>query len=88
MSMSGALPVALAAVGGSAAAVELAVLGADTAVVIDDELLGKPRDRADALAMLARLSGRSHQVLTAVALASRFPCVSSAPFARPVVPLV
>ena len=62
--------VALAAVGGSAAAVELAVLGADTAVVVDDELLGKPRDRADALAMLARLSGRWHQVLSAVALAS------------------
>jgi septum formation protein len=62
--------VALAAVGGSAAAVELAVLGADTAVVIDDELIGKPRDRADALAILARLSGRWHQVLSAVALAS------------------
>jgi septum formation protein len=62
--------VALAAVAGSAAAVELAVLGADTAVVVDDELLGKPRDRADALGMLARLSGRWHQVLTAVALAS------------------
>src|ERR1700689_2074713 len=62
--------VALAAVGGSAAAVELAVLGADTAVVIDDELIGKPRDRTDALAILARLSGRWHQVLSAVALAS------------------
>jgi septum formation protein len=61
--------VALAAVAG-AAAMELAVLGADTAVVIDDDLLGKPRDRADALAMLARLSGRWHQVLSAVALAS------------------
>jgi septum formation protein len=62
--------VALAAVGGSAVAVELAVLGADTAVVVDDELLGKPRDRNDALAMLAMLSGRWHQVLSAVALAS------------------
>jgi septum formation protein len=62
--------VALAAVGGSAAAVELAVLGADTAVLVDDELLGKPRDRADALAMLGMLSGRWHQVLSAVALAS------------------
>jgi septum formation protein len=61
--------VALAAVSGAAAAVEFAVLGADTAVVIDDELLGKPRDRADALWMLARLSGRWHEVLTAVALA-------------------
>jgi septum formation protein len=62
--------VALAAVAGAAAAVELAVLGADTAVMIDDEQLGKPRDRAEALAMLARLSGRWHQVLSAVALAS------------------
>ena len=62
--------VALSAVAGTAAAGELVVLGADTAVVIDDELLGKPRDRAEALAMLARLSGRWHDVLTAVALAS------------------
>ena len=44
------------------------VLGADTAVVLGAEVLGKPRDRADALAMLAKLSGRSHQVLSAVAL--------------------
>ena len=43
----------------------LPVLGADTAVVLDDELLGKPPDRDAALAMLARLSGRSHRVLTA-----------------------
>ncbi len=47
---------------------DLAVLGADTAVVVDGELLGKPHDRAGALAMLARLSGRTHRVLTAVAL--------------------
>jgi septum formation protein len=46
----------------------LPVLGADTAVVLDSELLGKPRDRLSALAMLGRLSGRSHRVLTAVAL--------------------
>ena len=44
------------------------VLGADTAVVVDDEALGKPRDEADALRMLERLSGRAHKVLTAVAL--------------------
>ena len=44
------------------------VLGADTAVVIDGEVLGKPRDRKDALAMLARLSGRWHQVMSAVAV--------------------
>jgi septum formation protein len=45
------------------------VLGADTVVAIDDQLLGKPRDREDALAMLQRLSGRTHHVLSAVALA-------------------
>lgn len=48
----------------------LPVLGADTVVVVDDVMLGKPRDRADAIQMLQRLSGRSHQVLSAVALAS------------------
>jgi len=47
-----------------------AVLGADTVVAVDDLLLGKPRDRDDALAMLQRLSGRVHRVLSAVALAS------------------
>ena len=47
------------------------VLGADTAVVLDGCILGKPCDRADALATLQALSGRSHQVLTAVALVSR-----------------
>ncbi len=46
------------------------VLGADTAVVVDDAILGKPRDREEGLAMLARLSGREHQVLSAVALAT------------------
>jgi septum formation protein len=44
------------------------VLGADTAVVLDGRILGKPRDRADALATLAALSGREHEVLSAVAL--------------------
>ncbi|MGH8254167.1 MAG: Maf family protein [Steroidobacteraceae bacterium] len=46
----------------------LPVLGADTAVVIDGAMLGKPRDRSAALAMLSRLSGRTHEVLTGVAL--------------------
>jgi septum formation protein len=46
----------------------LPVLGADTEVVLDDEVLGKPADRAAGLAMLERLSGRSHRVLSAVAL--------------------
>jgi septum formation protein len=44
------------------------VLGADTVVVVDDEILGKPRTAADASAMLRRLSGRDHQVLTGVAV--------------------
>lgn len=45
------------------------VLGSDTTVVMDGEPLGKPTDRNDALAMLRRLSGRSHEVLSGVALA-------------------
>jgi len=44
------------------------VLGADTAVVLDGEVFGKPADRADALRMLAMLSGRRHQVMTGVAV--------------------
>jgi septum formation protein len=44
------------------------MLAADTAVVLETAILGKPRDREDGLAMLARLSGRRHQVLSAVAL--------------------
>ena len=44
------------------------VLGADTAVVLDERILGKPVDEADALAMLMALSGRAHEVLTAIAI--------------------
>lgn len=44
------------------------VLAADTAVVVDGSIFGKPRDRDDALSMLARLSARSHLVMTGVAL--------------------
>jgi septum formation protein len=44
------------------------VIGADTAVVLDGKVLGKPQDRDDALAMLLGLSGRRHRVLTGVAL--------------------
>ncbi len=46
----------------------LPVLAADTAVCLGDEVLGKPRDVAHARTMLARLSGREHRVLSAVAL--------------------
>ena len=53
------------------------VLGSDTIVVIDRQILGKPCDRADAAQMLAQLSGREHHVLTAVAMrdARRQECV-------------
>lgn len=44
------------------------VLGADTEVVLDGAILGKPADRNAGLAMLERLSGRSHEVLSAVAV--------------------
>lgn len=59
---------ALHAAGAPGADLALPVLGADTAVVLDRDVLGKPRDREDAMAMLERLSGRTHTVLTGVAL--------------------
>lgn len=46
------------------------VLGADTTVVVRDQVLEKPDDAADALAMLRKLQGRTHQVVTSVALAA------------------
>jgi septum formation protein len=45
------------------------VLGADTIVVLDGEILGKPRDPAQAVEYVGRLAGRSHQVLGGIALA-------------------
>jgi septum formation protein len=44
------------------------ILGADTMVVIDDEILGKPRDREDARRMLWQLSGREHEVITGLCI--------------------
>ena len=44
------------------------ILAADTVVVVDGDILGKPRDDADAAAMLRRLSGRWHEVMTGVCL--------------------
>jgi septum formation protein len=44
------------------------VLGADTIVIVDGEILGKPRNEADAMRMLRLLSGRTHQVATGVCL--------------------
>ena len=49
----------------------LPVLAADTTVVIDERICGKPANAEDAIAVLLQLSGRSHEVLTAVALAAR-----------------
>ena len=46
------------------------VIGADTAVVLTGEIFGKPRDEDDAVDMLTRLSGRAHEVLTGVAVAT------------------
>lgn len=45
-----------------------AVLGADTVVVLDGEVLGKPKDEQDAIRMLSALSGRTHQVYTGVCI--------------------
>ena len=47
---------------------EALTLAADTIVVLDDDILGKPIDQTDAVAMLRRLSGRSHTVYTGLAL--------------------
>jgi septum formation protein len=59
-----------------AAAQRQPVLGADTAVVLDDEILGKPRDEQDCMRMLKLLSARTHQVFTAVALCASDGCQS------------
>ena len=54
------------------------ILAADTVVAVDDQLLGKPADRAMARQMLKRLSGRSHQVVTAMALCGHGQLLSEA----------
>ncbi len=46
------------------------VIGSDTIVIVDQDVLGKPRDAADAVQMLLRLSGREHEVYTGIAVAS------------------
>lgn len=50
------------------------VLAGDTVVVHDDRILGKPRDAEDAVRMLTALSGATHQVMTAIAVADRHAC--------------
>jgi len=62
------------------------VLGADTEVVLDDEVFGKPRDAQDAISMLRRLSGRAHEVISVAWLVGpagerRASCVSKVRFA-------
>lgn len=52
------------------------VIGSDTSVVLAGEILGKPRDSQDAVGMLRQLSGATHQVMTAVAVASKNACES------------
>lgn len=54
----------------TAAVRDTAVLGADTAVVVDGRILGKPRNDREARAMLERLAGRRHEVMTGVSLRS------------------
>jgi septum formation protein len=53
----------------------MVVLGADTSVVLGSKIYGKPKNSEEALAMLADLSGKTHQVLTAVAMGDNQRCV-------------
>ena len=50
---------------------EIPVLAADTAVILDQLIMGKPNDQADALAMLKQLSGKTHRVYSAISLRGR-----------------
>lgn len=59
------------------------VLAADTVVVVDEQILGKPRDEADALRLLQILAGREHRVLTRFALAD-VRNLAATPYARTV----
>ena len=56
---------------------EALVVGSDTVVILDGEVLGKPADGAEALAMLMRLQGREHEVLSGVAVVSPAGAVST-----------
>lgn len=59
---------ALEKAGAAAVHTDFPVLGSDTIVVVDDQALGKPENEADAIRMLSMLSGREHEVMTAVAV--------------------
>ena len=50
---------------------DIPVLAADTAVILGDVIMGKPKNEADALAMLTQLSGKTHQVYSAISLRGR-----------------
>ncbi len=50
---------------------EIPVLAADTAVILGSVIMGKPKDKADAMAMLTQLSGKTHQVYSAISLRGR-----------------
>lgn len=52
------------------------VIGADTVVLLDGKLLGKPRDEAEAKAMLRSLSGRAHQVVSGIAVVAGSTCLT------------
>ena len=57
--------------------VQRPVLAADTVVIVDGDVLGKPANRAEAEAFMQRMSGRTHEVRTTVALAMEGPVMSS-----------
>ena len=59
-----------------ASAQEAVVIGSDTIVVVDGDVLEKPTDRSDFMAMFDRLSGRAHQVMTAVAVVDSEQCLT------------
>jgi len=69
--LAAAKALAVQAARSAAGAQSLPVLGADTTVTIDAAVLGKPRDSAELAAMFAQLGGREHEVLSAVAVATR-----------------
>jgi septum formation protein len=64
------LAIAKAHAGFVAGGATLPALGADTIVVVDEQVLGKPKDQADFMRMMHLLQNRSHQVMTAVAIQS------------------
>lgn len=61
---------------------DLMILGADTAVVVGQEILGKPHDAEDAARMLRRLSGRTHEVMTGICLRTAERSVSHVEISR------